>query len=77
MAVSSRAISRVPVTSRKMMKMLISLSRERSSHTIIWREKQRGRKEKRNKQTNTQTKREKEKSEREGEKEGKESGALH
>lgn len=35
MAVRSSAISRVPVTSRKMMKMLISLSRDCSSHMII------------------------------------------
>ena len=38
MAVRSRAISRVPVTRRKMMKMLMILSRERSNHTIIWTE---------------------------------------
>lgn len=35
-AVSSRAMRRVPVTRRKMMKMLIILSRERSNHTIIY-----------------------------------------
>ncbi len=34
-AVSSKAMSSVPVTSRKIMKILISLSKERSSHTII------------------------------------------
>jgi len=34
--VRSRAIRMVPVTSRKMMKMLMILSRERSNHTIIW-----------------------------------------
>lgn len=35
-AVSSRAMRRVPVTRRKMMKMLMILSRERSNHTIIY-----------------------------------------
>lgn len=35
-AVSSRAISRVPVTRRKMMKMLMILSSDRSNHTIIY-----------------------------------------
>lgn len=34
-AVSSRAISKVPVTKRKMMKMLMILSSDRSNHTII------------------------------------------
>ena len=38
MAVRSRAISSVPVTKRKMMKMLMILSRERSNQTIIWKE---------------------------------------
>lgn len=33
---SSRAMSRVPVTRRKMMKMLMILSRDRSNHTTIW-----------------------------------------
>lgn len=37
-AVSSKAMSSVPVTSRKIMKILISLSKERSSHTIICKE---------------------------------------
>lgn len=36
MAVSSRAMRRVPVTRRKMMKMLMILSRDRSNHTIIY-----------------------------------------
>lgn len=35
-AVSSRAMSRVPVTNRKMIKILMILSSERSSHTTIW-----------------------------------------
>lgn len=35
MAVSSRAMRSVPVTSRKMMKMLMILSRDRSNHTTI------------------------------------------
>lgn len=35
MAVSSRAMRSVPVTRRKMMKMLMILSRDRSNHTII------------------------------------------
>lgn len=35
MAVSSRAMTSVPVTSRKMMKMLMILSRDRSNHTTI------------------------------------------
>lgn len=35
-AVSSRAMSRVPVTRRKMIKMLMILSRDRSNHTIIY-----------------------------------------
>lgn len=35
MAVSSRAMRSVPDTSRKMMKMLMILSRDRSNHTTI------------------------------------------
>lgn len=35
MAVSSRAMRSVPVTSRKMMKMLMILSKDRSNHTTI------------------------------------------
>lgn len=37
MAVSSRAMRMVPVTRRKMMKMLMILSRDRSSQTTIYR----------------------------------------
>ena len=39
-AVSSRAMSRVPVTRRKMMKMLMILSRDRSNHTTIYTHKE-------------------------------------
>lgn len=42
MAVRSSAISTVPVTRRKMMKMLMILSKERSNHTIIWTEEMKG-----------------------------------
>lgn len=35
-AVSSRAMRMVPVTRRKMIKMLMILSRDRSNHTIIY-----------------------------------------
>lgn len=45
-AVSSRAMSNVPVTSRKMIKILISLSKERSNHTIICKEKKERKREK-------------------------------
>lgn len=46
MAVSSRAMRRVPVTRRKMMKMLMILSRERSNHTIICVHSREGKEEK-------------------------------
>lgn len=36
-AVSKRAMRSVPVTRRKMMKILMSLSRDFSNHMIIWR----------------------------------------
>lgn len=42
-AVSSSAMSRVPVTRRKMIKMLMILSSDRSNHTIICTEKRGGR----------------------------------
>lgn len=42
MAVSSRAMRSVPVTSRKMMKMLMILSRDRSNHTTICVKRQEG-----------------------------------